>query len=1054
MRGFPTNVFSPHAWLVPALMCCLPAFAATPAAERVPWNLQTFALYTATPPTIDGDLAEWDMTLGAIPINGENARKHGICDGPWKDDRDASARLALRWDGKFLYAAARVTDDHPIPVSRMIDYWEGNRPVDYPWAHDSWMLYFESIGQPASTGRFQPKRTCPVLTHPHIGLTLATKEAKNIFLPAGSDCATRIVEGGYILEAKIPWEALGYDVRCGDRLRLGHILVDADQNGEWSQIGAFFSDGQNPRSWGRLRLASENGAGADLVVGQDTLVAGQPLVLKCSGDALKGASEIRALVIIGPGSFRKTIPQHILLENGATTVIPFTLETKGWPAGAYDVTIEVGGAQAPHARFQVVTALKPLKPDNRGVSVTPASADPRANLPFRPKPAPQPDEVTKAAYLKFIREYGNGAKGLGKNYLNGSNTSPSLGIQGLYYASFDFAQDKKAEDAELAIALLKKMNERNSRYTAWDITKIHLATKWLANSPYAERMLAETKRAMRLFMPDYTHFTYTNLERGAMNRAMHVAGAAETVLHYVPDLPEADKWRAYIEQVWNDWYEQRDFAENSTNYDPIDFDVILEWIPLRPNSEKIWTDPGVKALFERYMLRTLPLGTIPTHGDALPWNTNWHGWVAPFEVAAARFQDGRFHWAAQRIFSYAVTHAENIWSWSYIGSMGADRLAAVYDQIDPKVQPVPLTDAVRVTYRHEIDVNQWNKRKPGQPDLFLKPGMMPDKAVFTSGTGKGDLAAFFELSEEAGHYLSTTPSLCGLVDHGAVLLHDLAYYEKTPDFHNMIYLEDQEGVPAAGRESTAVLAQAAGSRAAYGAFAVSNFQGFPVTDTREVLLAKNNCLLIKDTVKFTRGFRARLGQAYQLKEVGPAIGDHWVNSYIAIPYTRPLADYSLGRWYNNPRDLLIYYAPRADRWLELIDRKASLKIQQLPVRARYCWSGAPADGEEVCFTALLLPHDPSVAADTLARGITVLTDTPDVTIVRVIGADETSYLILNRAGTLVTADKLRTDARQALVTVKNGAVNSAWARQTTRLVFGGKTLHTSKTPRDVDTGGK
>jgi len=236
------------------------AWAGKPSVQTHPWQMQTFAIHTQAPPKIDGDLSDWDFSKGAIEINGTNARENGIRDGDWDGDQDASAVCALRWDASNLYAAAQVIDDHPMPATNPVDYFAGNSPPDAPWRHDSWMLYFETIGQPAGTGRYHPKRTCPVLTHPHIGLTLATEQARNVFLPEGSDCQTRTTKTGYVIECRLPFAALGFDVREGDRLRLGHILVDVDPD-QWGQIGAHFGGGYDARTWGRLRLVSEKGVG-------------------------------------------------------------------------------------------------------------------------------------------------------------------------------------------------------------------------------------------------------------------------------------------------------------------------------------------------------------------------------------------------------------------------------------------------------------------------------------------------------------------------------------------------------------------------------------------------------------------------------------------------------------------------------------------------------------------------------------------------------------------------------------------------------------------------
>jgi len=1009
--------------------------------ESVPWDLQIFALHTAHPPTIDGELSEWDMERGEFRINGKTWRAHGIQDGDWDGDGDASAVCALRWDEENLYAAAIVTDDHPVPATRSVDIWAGNIAADAPWRHDSWMLYFDTIGQPAGTGRYHPKRTWPSLTHPFIGITLATGEGRNIFLPEGCEARTRVTETGYVLECKIAWAALGFDVRAGDRLRLGHILVD-DDPGQWGQIGAYFGGPHDARTWGRLRLVDATGVGADIIVGKDAYVLGQPVRVKGSADSMTGAGAISSITFSGPDGFHRVFPAREPLAAGSTTLALLSVSSAGWPTGSYKVSLAAEGAPQAEAQFRLAPRAEAQEPLVQGVTVIPAAKDPRKALPFGLKEGPKPQEVTRHSYLEFIRERSRSAIDSARtSFLQGNDKSISTASEGLFYAAFEYMVDRKPEDARLALDILKKLNdtveEGAAHLSAWEVRKIHYANKWLSDSPHAEEMLAQTRRAMRNFMPDWSHFGHYGFrERGAMNRSMHVAWAAETVLHYIPDLPEADRWRTYIEAVWNDWFEHCDIAENSTNYDPIDLEVLIDWIPLRPHPEKIWAEPGVRALFERYMLRTLPLGVIPSHGDCCPVNTNWHGWVAPFEVAAAQYKDGRFTWAAHRLFSYALRHCENIWCWDYVGGMGAVRLAAVYDRIDTNLKPVPPAPNVRVMHRQRIEMLPHRERKPNKLNLVLHADRMPDKAVFSSSNEPEALAAFFDLCGEAGHSVSTSPNLCGLVDRGAYLLHDLGYYEKGPEHHNVIYLEDLEGVPAAGEETTRVVEIAEGTPAAYGAFVVSNYKGWPVVKSREVLFVKGRMLMLRDTVRFLRSFRVRLGPAFQLCEIGPAFGDNWVNCYISVPYSRPLADYPLGRWYNPPRDLFIYYFPHEDRRLELVDRKAQ-KINQLPVRARYYWTGMAGAGEEIAFTTLLIPHEPSVAPQKIASGIEVLRDTTDVAAVRISAGDITEYLILNRTGQELSLDGLRTDAQQAYVRLRGGQVECAWARHGTQVKLRG-----------------
>lgn len=207
---------------------------------------------------IDGKLAEWDFTRAHL-INRATTQRCGRTDGGLDSDADCSGAFLVRWDAENFYFAAEVTDDSP---SYAEDYTRA------PWKCDSFQLYLLSSAEGRNAGRYRDKVTYKGQRTPFLGISLTTESTRNRFLPEGSSSIAWTTENGWAVEASVPFAALGYEVRPGDTVSLGVVLVDCDlgMKTDWGQHAWMWKPRKAPKKapdsdyWATLRFAGPEGA--------------------------------------------------------------------------------------------------------------------------------------------------------------------------------------------------------------------------------------------------------------------------------------------------------------------------------------------------------------------------------------------------------------------------------------------------------------------------------------------------------------------------------------------------------------------------------------------------------------------------------------------------------------------------------------------------------------------------------------------------------------------------------------------------------------------------
>ena len=220
--------------------------AVAPSASDVP------AGQLATPPTIDGDLAEW---AGATTESAFRVYSHSSWDGT--DDVTAVWRLA--WDADNLYVGVSVTDDAHVQTQSGNQIFRGDsvdmqidtdRNGDFGngLSRDDFQIILspgDFAGRPPSAFRFQ-----------------GTDNGRMLDAPGGHHIrlAAQKTTTGYNIEAAVPWSDLALTPAPGQVIGLALNVNDNDRAGTAVQevMKSHVSTRQfaNPASWGTLTLKS------------------------------------------------------------------------------------------------------------------------------------------------------------------------------------------------------------------------------------------------------------------------------------------------------------------------------------------------------------------------------------------------------------------------------------------------------------------------------------------------------------------------------------------------------------------------------------------------------------------------------------------------------------------------------------------------------------------------------------------------------------------------------------------------------------------------------
>jgi len=698
-----------------------------------------------------------------------------------------------------------------------------------------------------------------------------------------------------------------------------------------------------------------------------------------------------------------------------------------------------------------------------------ARAEYTANLPELIKRAePWPanieikhlDSVNREVYRQTADVFFQAMLGSLDYWLKQPKPYPNMGfhLEHAVWLARMYDLDKKVEYAEKAAKCLEHAHrlivepqeDKRNTVPGWDnVRTLYWIDHWLKGTQaYTPEHQQWVKNIALKAVPS---FPDKAVEYGAFNRSFGAALMGECLLSLIPDAPGAKEWRKYIEGVWAYWWQFRDTDESTDHYNALWFQYLLDWVVIRNVEKQFWKDDGVKRMMERYLYYVFPMGAFPHVSDSCGWNVSWGHWIWVFEACATAYRDGRYKWAAHGLYDYATNRIESITSWGYTDKHAAWSLLKAYGLADDAVAEKPRDKDVVLLKRHDLTTRSKEERERSRQFLDLGQEMIPDKIVMTSSADRNALSLIVDVVKDAGHSHNRRPTLLALADRQSVLLMSLGYMDRRMEDHNMPTLIDYEGypydntpyhIPSEKNLVKDVSALDLGP-VGYGRIRVEKFHGYPATLDREIVFIKNAGLLIKDTLTLDIDLRVRWGSLFRARNVGPDFGENWVNTYLGewIPL-RGLGKNAavLTRWRNSPRDLMIYYLPKKEGTVEVVDESGDDKTNPIPLRIQYTLRQDFRAQQPLSSTAILLPHAPGNAKP-LADKVNVLLDEPARTALKFFDAEGGShFVILNRSGQSVKIPGVICDGQIGYVCQKAGKVESVALHGGKQLIVGGRNL--------------
>ncbi len=207
------------------------------------------ATFITTPPVIDGNLSEWVSTSYVANQALSYANTN------WTGAADLSATYYLAWDANYLYLAVQRIDDVFVQVSTGRYMYRGDDvelqlDIDLPGDYASKSLSGDDYQIGLSPGNFGT-----LLQEAHLWFPRSLeKKLTSVQIEAQKS------NGGYQLEAKIPWSTFGITPQAEDRFGFALSLSDNDSPGvsTWQSMVSSVTTRRvaDPTTWGTLILGS------------------------------------------------------------------------------------------------------------------------------------------------------------------------------------------------------------------------------------------------------------------------------------------------------------------------------------------------------------------------------------------------------------------------------------------------------------------------------------------------------------------------------------------------------------------------------------------------------------------------------------------------------------------------------------------------------------------------------------------------------------------------------------------------------------------------------
>lgn len=474
--------------------------------------------------------------------------------------------------------------------------------------------------------------------------------------------------------------------------------------------------------------------------------------------------------------------------------------------------------------------------------------------------------------------------------------------------------------------------------------------------------------------------------RGGCHRAVPEALMKGLAAQWYPDIPEAAHWKRYAELGFEDFWRCKELAQNDTGYFPGPIFMLLCCGEQYLGDDRVLTDPGMQRLWQRLMVEVTPDGAVNPYGPNGGWNSTAGFRLFALERVAAKTGNGEYRYSAHKVMNYIRYQSGPIKSDSYLRCRETGQHVALAwffaDDAVPPVMPSPGSlwnlrmEAVRVPHTDKAVIEQLLGNPDPDPEkghiccgFYLTGKDYPDKLVLRSGWNPGDFFALVELHPVSVPY--NAGGIMGMNRWGAAFTQVVT--SKGSTYENRLMVVDVDGTAKLRYHPDPVRLDPdwrSGTMhdiqsevtffedrpdATFARVRVKNVDGLPVVYDREFVFVKNRFLATREIITFEESFKARVAPLWNTRNVGAQIGRHWANTFMGTL----IASNGQVEMHNPPAELLVWFAPRDDCRLQVVDRLSEdARALACPAQVRYLWEGTPNAGDTLVFTQVYYPHAP------------------------------------------------------------------------------------------------
>ena len=467
--------------------------------------------------------------------------------------------------------------------------------------------------------------------------------------------------------------------------------------------------------------------------------------------------------------------------------------------------------------------------------------------------------------------------------------------------------------------------------------------------------------------------------RGGCHRSMPEGTIKWLAATWYPDIPESEHWARYGQLVFNDFWKVKDVPQNDTGYMMGPLLMPLFHGDRLLGDDRVYGDAGMQQIFTRIMMEVTSDGAVNPYGPNGGYNSTAHFRVSVLERIAAKTGDGRYRYVAHKLMNYLRYQAKNE---HYFSSLHASLAYLFADDSIAPVEPesgsihTMRNEAMRVAHTDKAltekllgDADPRENRGHICCSWVMNNKKWPDKLIFRSGWNPGDFFCLVECHPTS--FPANPGGIMGMNRYGAPFTQIVT--SKGSSEENRLLIQDIDETcarrlhPDKGRIDenwrmgsmpdirSEVTQFEDTSGVTFAKVKVFNPDGLPVVYEREFIFVKNRFLATRELVTFEASFHARVSPIWNTQNIGPQLGNHWANTFMSAP----VADNGRSSMKLPPVDLLVWFAPREDCRLQVVDRMTfDARTTDCPAQLRYVWEGTPQKGDQKIFTQIYFPHMP------------------------------------------------------------------------------------------------